>query len=457
ILFLFLPILVLFLIVKSKKSKELNNLTHCFKNFLFAEGIISVLMFFLGFAGLAMSSQIWLSITACVMCIILIPLLIFERIKCFRKLVGRMVVIMIAVICYAITFILDDTWADIIESLCCISLLFSVILYIIILVSLVKLKDIIEEEQAVNKKNRYYPVSYLSLGWLVAIYVNASIVVSFIIAAIILYANGLSSIGGMLCICGGIVSLMFIFVLAILMGISNNKPFKVYAKDLDFDKLEQTILERLKNPKINPETINFFKLRLANASIGHSVKRYFELMEEVVMPKNKLYKTYYDLSLIHCLLPYEEIKKKCEMILVKYPKKLVIKKSVPIFLKRQQAMETGFVDEDIKKIAPYDTKNKYLNAYNLFIQIHYYMKQENELESENLKKLFIQNYSSLQTLVDDLNGISMKEKYKELEQENPIIRCPQCAYPMKSTMKFCSNCGKKLKEDDEPCHPQENI
>ncbi|MDE7100939.1 MAG: hypothetical protein K2O05_03695, partial [Anaeroplasmataceae bacterium] len=242
IFFLFLPILVLFLVSKYKKSKELNNSTNRFRKFLFAEGVITVLMFFLGFAGLAMSSQAWLSITACVMCIILFSLLIFERIKYSRKFIGRLIVIVLTIICYVLTFIFDETWADMNESLCMISLVFSVILYIIILVSLAKLKNIIEDDKIVNKKNRYYPVSYLSLGWLVAAYVNASIVVSFIIAAIILYANGLSRIGGMLCICGGIVSLMFIFVLAILMGISNNKPFKVYAKDLDFDKLEQTIL-----------------------------------------------------------------------------------------------------------------------------------------------------------------------------------------------------------------------
>lgn len=458
IFFLFLPILVLFLVSKYKKSKELNNLTNRFRNFLFVEGVISVLMFFLGIAGLAISSQAWFSITACVMCIILLSLLIFERIKCLRKFIGRMIVISITILFYIFTFIFDETWADMHESLCCISLVFSVILYIIILVSLAKLKNTIEDGKIVNQKNRYYPVSYLSVGWLVAIYINVCVMVAFIIAAIILYANGFSSSGGILCICGGIASLVFIFVLAILMSISNNKPFKEYFKDLDYEKLEKSILERLKNPKINPETINYFKLQLANVALKHSVKRHFELMDEVVMPKNKLYKIYYDILLIHSLLPYEDIKKKSNLLLAKYPKNLIVKRHVPLFLKKHQAMEeTGFADEDIHKIAPYDTKNNYLNAYNLFIQIHYYMKQGNEIESENLKKLFFQNYSSLQTLVDDLNGINMKEKYKELEQENPIIRCPQCAYPMKSTMRFCSNCGKKLKEEDEQCPQQENI
>lgn len=177
---------------------------------------------------------------------------------------------------------------------------------------------------------------------------------------------------------------------------------------------------------------------LACKVIGFSLERYEELQKEIFIPHNKTYLMNYDLMKLNFLLPYDELISKSKELSRKYASNRMVVNRIKEFTNVWKAYYTG--EGDIDKLAPYETKNELENAFNLFVQIHYYEMKNDTSKANELRALFFLKYRCVQVLVDELNGKEIRKNSTE------SCFCPYCGKKISCEDAFCEYCGRKVKD-----------
>ena len=197
--------------------------------------------------------------------------------------------------------------------------------------------------------------------------------------------------------------------LGILITYRDFKPYRECRKDLDYEKLEKCVMEKLSRPKINPETINYHKILLASYALCFDLEKYEALVHSITPPKTKNYIFAYDTLDFNFLLSLQEFAQKKDQLKSQYTNKKIYLNKIKEFYFKWLIYYTGDLEDKTKtidEVCPYHTKSELTNAVNLFIQIHYYYHHKKEEEFIKLKQLFLEKYSKLEV---------MKNKIEELE------------------------------------------
>ncbi len=442
------PFAVLFisLIISGKKKDmpiQLKRIKACY----FIGFSLSIGLFILGVLGMFLFNT--LSIFCMIVALGLLALHLIERFKLRNNNAGRMVTLVFMLI-FMIFCFSNSTISESFEDVNAVSIAFGLGFALIFLVKLslfnrhVKDKDVVYIPN-LSPKNKYYPIGYLSRKWSIILWVGLSIwAISFILVFSFAFhaydRNILWIIIGFF-----LLLLVFSFVFGFTMTMVNEKEFRVFYKDLDYDKLEAAILKKVNDPKINPETINYFKMKLSVYASLYSLDRYHELEAEIFIPENKGYRLQYEIRKVNFLLTEEEMNAAIDQLLKLYPTKGSIKRSAMQFKNLWSAYYNGNIIGSIDNVAPYQTKNEYMNSMHLFIQIAYYKHKNNWDKAEELERLFKEKYSMLKVLMDELDGINIRKN----TSTSILEVCPTCGKRIRKEDIFCSTCGTKLGEELE--------
>lgn len=390
-------VLLVIFIFKKKLYKGLNLL-------YLLEGIIFTVVGY--FTIIAIEEEInLLYLGPCIIFFLSIIPVIIEKVKYHHTIFLKLILYIIYLIVF--TLLMADYDADSLMGIAVTAMVLSIILYIICLINLL-LKD-----KEISNNN--YPEAiicykgFVITRWLITIYISLFLSINIIFDDLDFYVT-------IIFVCAILITL---FVYLYINSYYTNRYFNEYHKDLDYLKLKNNINKLLENPKLHPETRNYYNMQMFIYSITvdlEDAKMYKELL---FVPKNKTYRLMYDALLINYLLNYDELESIVNEFIHTHKSKRAIN-NAKAFLTKQKLY---FLDEEVSyydKICPINTKNNFSNAWNMYILI-FYLKKHNDLKAKELEREFRFKYKNLKVLIDDLDGIDIREKYKSLFNEEVII------------------------------------
>lgn len=449
-IFIFVVGCILLIILLKTKNNKGDIALKRVRRILVLELILGSFMAIFGFLGIFFDI---FSILGVIISLILLTLFLIEKFKYKQNSIGRLVIYIFSALFMILSFV-DSNSNESLENLGVTSLVFGIVFIIILFFKLGLLNKTYtsEKKEIINiplpgVKNKYYPIGYLSFKWCIILWVGLSIwIVSFLITFLLIVLK--SSMMSLWVILGFFVLLIvYAFLFGLCMGLSNEKEFRQFFKDLDYTKLEKTILEKLKDEKIHPETTNYYIMRLSVYAAVFDMERYNALEKDIFIPENKMYRLQYEMKKINYSSSEIEMMNELDHLLELYPKQTSIRNTVNKLRNLANAYFHGRCIGAIDNIAPYKTKNEYLNGLHLFIQINYYEKRNNLEKSKELRDLFFKKYSKMKVLINLLNGNDIS---KEETQMYLVARfCPVCGTEHLLTDAYCTKCGTKLKKEEE--------
>lgn len=397
---------------------------HSLKMNLFAQVLVSLICFIFAF-GLVISitSKVFLI----VLLVGLLALGLYEKLKLNHNNIFRLVLSSASLLFVILLFFFEEVTGLV--------FILNVILLIANMAALGNVNSIKDVDSSKNKK--YYMIGALSNKNKNITIIECAVIIVLYVSLIVVF-NEYAYIIAPLIILAIITTFITVLLTQIFIGKSDLKDFQEFDKDLDYKKLENNILSKLEDPKINPETVNYYKMLLACKAIGFSLERYEELQKEIFIPHNKTYLMNYDLMKLNFLLPYDELMSKSKELSSKYASNRMVVNKIKEFTNVWKAYYTG--EGDIDKLAPYETKNDLENAFNLFVQIHYYEMKNDTSKANELRALFFLKYRCVQVLVDELNGKEIRKKSTE------SCFCSYCGKKISCEDVFCEYCGRKVKD-----------
>lgn len=215
------------------------------------------------------------------------------------------------------------------------------------------------------------------------------------------------------------IVLFIVFTIALLIAIykinaNNNRDLLIYVKDLDFNKLETNLCKKLENPRVHPETKNYYLMILASCALCVDINKFVELKSQIVCPKYRPYQNIYRGLEINFLLTSEELDEAYAKLMAEFPKDRALKRNCQVFAKRWKPYYTGTNANESPAFSAKKSKNQLQNAIHLFIQIGYYKKNNNIGKANELEQEFRTKYSSLPVMISELNGEDIRQTYRYL-------------------------------------------
>ncbi|MDE6047674.1 MAG: hypothetical protein K2F56_03500, partial [Anaeroplasmataceae bacterium] len=140
-----------------------------------------------------------------------------------------------------------------------------------------------KNKQANLDKEKYLPfgVLYNVERWITYFYFSSTMAISYVLT-LVYNAFGYFFLALFLI-------LVFYYIGAILKNVLLfMKPIRIYAKDVDINKLETSIQKLQALPEIHPETINYYNLILAQFFLAHSKEKCREYLKKCYYPKTKI-------------------------------------------------------------------------------------------------------------------------------------------------------------------------
>lgn len=373
--------LILFFHNKNKTGKKL----------LYIEKFLSYTLAFFGFISLlflenSLAAAIVLSCGLGILTALTVTEILKRITRDFSKL-------LIETICW-VTMICSWATMDISGSFVCLWL-FNTALFVLLLFR-------------IRKKNReMMPATFtLPVGmlydfesWITYLYCTITITLAFVLSD--LYGNFGHFILGIV-----LIVILYYFGMAYKNAFLFLGPIRRYKKHLDFDKLEQEVHQYQSLPRIHPETINYYTILLTQFSLLHSQDKCKEYFSKCHYPKHKPYIFTYRGLILRYGMTKAEFDHSYDVLKKEYYNKKRILKAIDKFYQFWLPYYGVNPTTQISKIYNYQRKNDRLsNAISLFVLIYYYKNEGNQAKVEELKKLFLKEYSMLEEFVKDLEKL----------------------------------------------------
>lgn len=268
---------------------------------------------------------------------------------------------------------------------------------VFLLTSLVQL--FIKETQFIleREKQQYLPRGYYSRNNLI---INTTISIVFTLVAVYLVLE----LKNILVYVIAIVALLLVFAVQILIqGYTLKKPFRLFEQNMDFEEFETNLNKYTLNENIHPETRNFLNIIALRYVRLVSLSKNTEYNQKIKEPSVRSYQYFYDLLKLNYSLSYDDVKSEYEVLKTKYHG--LKTRAFDRFMLRWEPYYLGTTYKDLDKLCPLNTKNNITNAENMFIQIHYYYKNNDIDKAFALKDEFLKKFSGLKLLIKQLENI----------------------------------------------------
>lgn len=329
-----------------------------------------------------------------------------ERFKFKLKVLNRYFISFIYLFLITLGYICDLK-EDYEEILIIITFIFSLIFYAMSLSFLLK-KSVVKtsKKQDIYKGKGYYLIGFIN-GYSLFVFILIVFLTVIIVSILIAFYNKWY-----------IVLIFFIILIAEIMAYAYihfkrmYNCFNKYIKTLDYETLERRVDDILNNPKIHPETKNYYNMMMFSCSILYDLDKAAEYYNSIFIPFNNEYKKTYDKIRINYLLDFESLNEEVNKYGLTKPNKKDFKDSY-ILLLQMRAYFFGKSTSNIDKLAPLDVKYPYARAFNMYIQIFYY-RIHDQAKALALEEEFREKYSMLKVLVSDISGEDIRTKWKEL-------------------------------------------
>lgn len=379
------------------------------KTLLNIELIVAILIIILGILGLDVYQAGYISYFFMVLLLVLI---ILETTKFNKNCTIRITVIAVGLLTGVVLFFSKDiSILSLGEYLGVVNTLFGLGIMISLFVVKAKCSRVILEENSDEsiKNGKKYPLGYLSSGTLL-IFRLISIV--YILGGVVL---GLSNIDNWLYVVIYLFSgfLVLFGYIILKTQICDLKWFRKFYNDLDYESLESNIKKQLSNPKIHPETYNYYLIFFVSATSFFDKDKYLEMKKNLFEPTVKAYKFFYDMLSLDFIQDYESFENNVNILKNKYKNKKAYLNKIEMAYQTGLAFYTGNNTKLIDSICPTNTKNNFINCGNFYNKIFYYKNKNDFVKVEELKKEFNEKYFKAKRLLEEINNINYGESYEE--------------------------------------------
>lgn len=395
IMFSIIPTVVVIIIYITQKQE--NNKVRILH---LIEGIICSIVIGGSLLSLTLSTRLSVYLTLLLMLLLLV-LFVIEKIKYHFTILVRSIIYFFFLL-ITIMFSITEISAFQTNTLV-ISLIYSIIFYILTIYYLIRYKNFKYEEPSTTYNAKHcYPAGIVNIYSFIGMIVLVVLLFAYITFSTVGNVEIDTSISIIIIILFGV----FFLVCVLINQKKLTKYFKKYQKDLDYKYLEEHVLHELENKKLHPETKNLYYIYLYEYTITVDLAKANHYKSLIFMPNINTYKPIYDGIFINFLLDYQTAEIKVNEYKEKY-KNRFYRMLADKFLTAMKAYYLGVCD-DVLKNFPTNTKNEYENAISTYYLIHYYKHNDKLDEASKLEATFRKKYSCFKVLIDELDGIDIR-------------------------------------------------
>lgn len=151
--------------------------------------------------------------------------------------------------------------------------------------------DPIDGNAKIKKKQKTYPLGYISKkDYLLTTF---SLILSNVILCVIFLVLSPDEFGGFEILFLFVSLFVAMFVIMIARTKKINKPLREFENTFEYEPLEKELLKVTKNDKVHIETINYYKILLANYVGVFSLEKRNEILSDVFIPSHPQYRLMY--------------------------------------------------------------------------------------------------------------------------------------------------------------------
>lgn len=257
----------------------------------------------------------------------------------------------------------------------------------------------------IDKSKKYYPVGFIE---------KKDVILSRIFLVIYCLTIGLATYFGLqlknilFFVLPTIICIILYFLFLVTRVKKNEQCYFEFMNDLNFEKLEQSILEILNDEKVHPETKNYYLMRLVMFSPCYSKEKYLEYGNQVKIPTNKTYRINYDLLAFSNNLSLEELNQLYEFLSQKYKKNKRIYKLIQQEYKIQKAAMLGTSEVSMEQLLQGLGKSNYNLAIQSYFLAFYYAHAHDKEKFQKHYDEFVSKYAILNGLKEKLDDLKDK-------------------------------------------------
>jgi len=410
-IFTAIPIVILIITIVKKRKKVGPTGFNSMQKILLCQAIFTVLDFVLlvTTAIVHILDVLFIILHA----LLLVIIWIFQILECkrtnrinIRMILSFLIVLVSVIICLGEGYLYS-------EGVIINGLLFMLIIAILTLVAFYKSPNEMEQGlmgSTIETKG-YYTIGFLEKK--LSVINNVALVAYSALMLAFALLTGCDVINPGITLIAFLVLTTALIIVIYKVNVANNRDLQTYLKDLDFTKFEFNLKKKLENPRVHPETKNYYLMILAAHAMCVDLDKYIEIKSQIVYPKFRQYQSFYHGLKINFLMTKEEIEETYVKLTNEFPKDRVFKRNAQNFAKLWKPYFTGKNANESPAFTKPKTKNEFQNALFLFIRIGYYRKNNDEKAYE-LEREFREKYSLLRVMIDELDGKDIRQEYREL-------------------------------------------
>lgn len=412
IMFTLVPIIILIITIVIKRKKVGPTGFNSMQKILLCQAIFTVLDLEV---LITLSMVLFLNILFIVIHALLLGVIwIFQILECKRtnRLNVRMVLSFLIVLVSVIICLGEGFFNS--EGVVIIGLLFMAIIAILTLIAFYKSPNEMEQglmDSKIETKG-YYTIGFLEKK--LSVINNVALIAYSALMLVFALLTGFDIIKPVITLIVFLVLTVALIITIYRVNIANNRDLQTYLKDLDFTKFEFNLKKKLENPRVHPETKNYYLMILAAHAMCVDLEKYIEIRSQIVYPKFRQYQSFYNGLKINFLMNREEIEEAYTKLTNEFPKDRVFKRNAQNFAKLWKPYFTGKNAKDSLAFSKIKVKGEFQKALFLFIRIGYYRKNNNDEKAYELEREFRTKYSSLRVMIDELDGKDIRQEYREL-------------------------------------------